>query len=111
MVRLRMETDETTRSTQAFNNLMRELEDAYDVNIQAIYNLLNAHKQLAESQISDVRSLQEQIIAMLRARHQRERDLAREAHDEKRRQLDAEREMIRARYDTEIEYIDELLRA
>ena len=111
MVRLQMQTDETTRSTQTFKDLMNDLEAAYDANIQAIYGLVNAHKQLAESQISDVRNLQEQIIAMLRARHQRERDLARDAHDERRRQLDADRDMIRARYEAEIDYIDELLRA
>ena len=111
MVRLRMQTDDTTRSTQAFMDLMRELESAYEANIRQIYELVNAHRQLAESQISDVRNLQEQVIAMLRARHQRERDLEREAHDQRRRRLDEERDMIRARYDAEIGYIDDLLRA
>jgi len=111
MVRLRMQTDATTQSTQAWRDLMQDLQDQYQANVRGIYQLVEAHRSLAESQISDVRNLQNQVIAMLRARHQRERDLEREAHDARVAHLDAERDRIRAHFQMQIDYIDDLLRA
>ena len=90
---------------------MKDLERQYQDNVRAVYQLVEAHRSLAASQISDVRSLQSQIISMLRARHQRERDLEMEHFDDKRRRLDEHRDRVRAHYQAQIDYIDDLLRA
>ena len=111
MTALRISTDEVTQSSQSFRDVMQDLERQYQDVVRGIFQLVEAHKNLASAQISDVRNLQNQIISMLRARHQRERDLEMEAHDARRRRLDEHRDNIRAHYQAQIDYIDDLLRA
>lgn len=110
MVKLQLTTDDNTKTTQKFKDVMESLDTAYDSNVKSVYDLIKAQKDLAEQQISSVKDLQDKIVDMLKARYDKEAELLKKKYDDEKNAIDKQKELIKEKYDSEVKMLDETLK-
>jgi len=108
---LQLTVDENVKSTREFQELMQSLVAEYDANVKAIYDLVQAQRNLAESQVSHVRDINNRIIDIIRQRYQDEFDAFERTNRAKLDALNAERDAINDNRRAQLDAIDEELKS